>query len=76
MNFPGGIGDRAIKDVVTENPGIGAVLQKYEIGCLTCGVGICLLKDVVSIHGLPKDVEERIEAEIEETLNGAGRKEN
>ncbi|MBI5439577.1 MAG: hypothetical protein HY900_00020 [Deltaproteobacteria bacterium] len=77
MTFRDGIGDRAINEVIREHPDVGAVLQKYEIGCVTCSVGICLLKDVVSIHGLPKDVEDRIEAEINALLSGheAGRKE-
>jgi hypothetical protein len=78
MDFSNVLGTRAIKDVVQEHPEIGAVLQKYEIGCVTCSVGICLLKDVVSIHGLPKEVEDRIEAEIGAYLEGqnAGRKES
>lgn len=75
MNFPGDIGNRAVKDVVAEHPDVGAVLQKYDIGCVTCGVGICLLKDVVSIHGLEKEAEEKIEAELSKLLSGpaAGR---
>lgn len=70
MNFPGDIGNRAVKDVVTEHPELGAVLQKYDIGCVTCGVGICLLKDVVSIHGLDQETEEKIEAELSKLLTG------
>ena len=68
MRFQNGLGEKAIKDVVQEHPLIGAVLQKHDIGCVTCGVGICLLKDVVSIHGLPKDVEAQIEQEINQYL--------
>ncbi|MDW7712383.1 MAG: hypothetical protein SCH98_18095 [Deferrisomatales bacterium] len=64
MNFPNGLGDRAINDVVAEHPTIGSILERHEIGCVTCGVGICLLKDVVSIHGLPADAEQAIEREI------------
>jgi hypothetical protein len=70
MTFENGVGERAIKDVVQEHPAIGAVLQKYEIGCVTCGVGICLLKDVVSIHGLSKESEAQIEDEINQYLKG------
>ena len=44
MNFPDGLGEKAIKDVVQEHPVIGEILERYEIGCITCGVGICLLK--------------------------------
>lgn len=77
MNFPGGLGEQAVKDVMVQHPDVGAILQKYDIGCVTCGVGICLLKDVVSIHGLPKDVEDKIEAEIAQALEGeSARKEN
>jgi hypothetical protein len=68
MNFGNELGERAIKDVVAEHPRIGEVLEKHDIGCVTCGVGICLLKDVVSIHGLPKEVEAQIEREINQYL--------
>lgn len=64
MTFSDGLGQRAIKDVVNDHPTIGAILEKHEIGCVTCGVGICLLKDVVSIHGLPPEEEQAIEREI------------
>ena len=42
----------------------------YEV--ITCGVGICLVKDVVSIHALGDEVEAKIEHEINaylETVN-------
>jgi len=68
MRFQNGLGEKAIKDVVQEHPLIGAVLQKHDIGCVSCGVGICLMKNVVSIHGLPKDTEAQIEREINHYL--------
>ncbi|MDF1554801.1 MAG: hypothetical protein P1P84_17155 [Deferrisomatales bacterium] len=68
MNFPDGLGDQAIKDIVRDHPHIGAILEKHEIGCVTCTVGICLLKDVVSIHGLPAEEEVEVEREIREYL--------
>jgi hypothetical protein len=68
MNFSNGLGDRAIQDVMQTNPGIGKILACYDIGCTTCKVGICLLKDVVSIHGLSKEDEAKIELEINEFL--------
>lgn len=70
MNFPDGLGDQAIKDIVRDHPAIGAILEKHEIGCIACTVGICLLKDVVSIHGLPAADEAAIEQEIRDYLNG------
>ena len=64
MEFNQNLGNQAIQDVITTHPSIGDILNRYDIGCVTCKVGICLLKDVVSIHGLSKDDEAKIEAEI------------
>ncbi|HKI51460.1 MAG TPA: hypothetical protein VJ995_05255 [Geothermobacteraceae bacterium] len=58
------IGDQAIQDVIKEHPQIGEILNRYEIGCVTCSVGICLVKDVVSIHALGDEIEAQIETEI------------
>jgi len=68
MKFDSGLGDKAIQDVIAEYPDIGEILSKYDIGCVTCKVGICLLKDVVSIHGLSKEDEAHIETEINDYL--------
>jgi len=64
MEFKNDLGNKAIQDVIGAYPEIGGILNRFEIGCVTCKVGICLLKDVVSIHGLSKEDEARIESEI------------
>lgn len=64
MQLANNIGDRAINDVIKEHPTIGEILERHEIGCVTCGVGICLLKDVVSIHALGDEIEQQLENEI------------
>ena len=64
------LGNTAIQDVITQHPTIGQILQRYDIGCVTCKVGICLLKDVVSIHGLSKEDETKIAQEINDYLAG------
>lgn len=64
MQLHNNIGDQAIQDVIKNHPQIGEILQKYEIGCVTCSVGICLVKDVVSIHALGDEIEAQIETEI------------
>jgi hypothetical protein len=69
MEFKNGLGDTAIQDVMASYPEIGEILNRYEIGCVTCKVGICLLKDVVSIHGLSKEQEASIEQEINDYLD-------
>ncbi|TSK08481.1 MAG: hypothetical protein FPO08_03995 [Geobacter sp.] len=68
MEFKNGLGDTAIQNVIANYPEIGDILNRYEIGCVTCKVGICLLKDVVSIHGLSPEQEAAVEKEINEYL--------
>lgn len=68
MNFSNNLGEQAIQDVVKNHPRIGDILNEFEIGCVDCSVGICLLKDVVSIHALGEEMEARIEKQINEYL--------
>jgi hypothetical protein len=72
MNFNNGLGDTSIQDVMQRYPEIGEILARYDIGCTTCKVGICLLKDVVSIHGLSTEDEAKIEQEINNHLTTKG----
>lgn len=72
MELNNDLGNRAIQDVISNYPGIGEILAKFDIGCVTCKVGICLLKDVVSIHGLSKEDEANIEREINQYLTEKG----
>jgi len=71
MNLNNGIGDQAINKTIEDHPVIGEILQKYDIGCVTCGV----VKDVVSIHALGEEVEAQIEKEINDYLETANKKE-
>lgn len=68
MNLNRGIGEQAINKTIEQHPVIGEILQKHDIGCVTCGVGICLVKDVVSIHALGDEIEAQIEKEINDYL--------
>lgn len=44
-----------IIDVIKEYPKVGVLLGENGIGCVTCSVGTCLLKDVLKIHYIPED---------------------
>jgi len=68
MNLPQNIGEAAINKTIQDHPAIGAIFQKHDIGCVTCGVGICLVKDVVAIHALGPEAEAQIEQEIKAYL--------
>ena len=72
MDFKNKLGEKSIQNVMQTYPEIGEILARFDIGCTTCKVGICLLKDVVSIHGLSKEDEARIELEINEYLTLKG----
>ncbi|MGO9015198.1 MAG: hemerythrin domain-containing protein [Dissulfurispiraceae bacterium] len=55
---------KGIKEVITEFPAIGAILDEHSIGCTLCGVGTCLLKDIVQVHNLPQEEERVLMARI------------
>ena len=45
-----------IKELIAKYPEIGTILEEFGIGCVPCGVGTCLLSDIVEIHNLdPED---------------------
>lgn len=64
------IGIQEIKAVLAVHPTIGDMLARHDIGCVKCGVGTCLLKDVVMVHVLGDKVEAELEAEINAYLRG------
>jgi hypothetical protein len=72
MELKNDLGNQAIQDVIASHPEIGEILNRFDIGCVTCKVGICLLKDVVSIHGLSKEDEARIESDVNNYLTSKG----
>ncbi len=56
--------NQGIKDVIGQFPVVGDILGEYDIGCVPCAVGSCLLKDIISIHGLSQDDERSLMARI------------
>jgi hypothetical protein len=64
MKLLNDLGNQPIKEVIESHPRIGEILNKFEIGCLECSIGTCLLKDVVAVHVLGDAVEAMIEKEI------------
>lgn len=57
-----------IKDVITRVPEVGKILEEYNIGCVPCTLGSCLLKDVVAIHNLTQEQEPELMYRIEKTI--------
>ncbi|MBM4346548.1 MAG: hypothetical protein FJ107_00270 [Deltaproteobacteria bacterium] len=57
-----------VKEVITKFPNIGKILEEYEIGCVPCTVGSCLLKDVVELHNLPDEEEKEMMGRISQEI--------
>ncbi len=56
--------NRNIKDLITDYPAIVRVLEERKIGCTTCNVGTCQLKDIIEIHNLSEDAEKDLFSKI------------
>ncbi len=52
--------DRNIKDVIAEFPAVQQVLAGHGIGCASCAVGTCLLREIIDVHGLSVEQEREV----------------
>lgn len=59
----------AIKEVCAEFPEIGKILEEFDVGCNSCLVGTCLLKDVVEIHNLLPEIEKKMMNRIKKIID-------
>jgi len=53
------LGER-IKEIITRYPEVGSVLNDFGVTCVTCAVGTCLLKDILNIHRLSPEDEQKM----------------
>lgn len=60
--------ESAIKEVTDEFPEVGTILDEYGVGCVTCGVGTCPVKDIISIHRLSPADEQAVMSRIAEAV--------
>ena len=56
--------NKGIKDLITKFPKVADILNEYNIGCVPCNVGSCLLKDIVEIHNLSIEDERELLSRI------------
>jgi len=61
--------NKGIKEIITERPGVEAILDDYDIGCGPCMVGTCLLKDIVDIHALSPSDEQEMMGRISKAIH-------
>lgn len=57
-----------IKELITKFPRVGEILEEYEIGCVPCNVGSCLLKDIIEVHNLSETEEKEVMAKISKVI--------
>ena len=60
----------AIRPLIDEYPEVGEILTSYQVGCVTCALGTCLLDEVVKVHGLSPEDDAAIMAKIDRAING------
>jgi len=60
--------NKGIKDIITDFPQVGNILEEYSIGCVPCTVGICLLKDILEIHKMAPEKEKELMSRIEAAI--------
>ncbi|OFW58888.1 MAG: hypothetical protein A2133_02370 [Actinobacteria bacterium RBG_16_64_13] len=61
-----------VKEVIDHFPEVGEILADYQVGCVTCGVGTCLLKDIIEIHHLSAEDEQAAMGRIAKVVSGDG----
>jgi hypothetical protein len=57
-----------IKELIKQFPGIGSILEEYQIDCLHCEKGTCRLDDIVETENFTMDEEIEIMEKIIKVL--------
>src|SRR3989338_2171886 len=60
--------NKGIKEIILKFPRVAEILNEYNIGCVPCSVGTCLLKDIVEIHNLSAEDEQALMAGIAKVI--------
>ncbi len=60
--------NKPIKDLITEFPEVGEILEEYGIGCVSCSAGSCLLKDIIEVHNLSEAEEVEVMNKISKVI--------
>lgn len=53
-----------IKELIGRYPEVGNLLNEFGVACVACAVGTCLLKDILEIHRLTPEDEQRMMTRI------------
>jgi len=57
-----------IKEIISKFQKVGEILGEYDIGCVPCTVGSCLLKDIIEVHNLSEEGEKEVMVRIAKVI--------
>ena len=60
--------ESGVKPVIEAFPEVGRILERYEVGCVSCDVGTCKLGEVIALHGLSPQDETEMMSQIEKAI--------
>ena len=60
--------NKGVKEIITEFPEVGEILDEYNIGCVACSVGSCPLNEIVTIHNLSEEADKELMYKIEKAI--------
>lgn len=64
--------EQNIQSLLTQFPALGAVLSDSGIGCTTCSLGSCRVKDILEIHNLDAENSRNLIQRMGEVIYGGG----
>ena len=60
--------ERNIKDLIAEYPALADILTNAGIGCITCALGTCRVKDIIEIHNLDAETTQKLLTAMGKTI--------
>jgi len=55
---------RTIKELMEQHPALGAALEAAGIGCTSCALGTCRVKDILEIHDLDEEATAKLLSQL------------
>ena len=61
-----------IKPLIEAFPEVGRILDRYQVGCVSCTIGTCKLEEVVKVHSLSPEDDAAMMLQIERAITSGG----
>jgi len=63
--------EQPIKDLMQQHPALGTILGEAGIGCTTCSLGTCKVKDILEIHNLDSGQSQQLLTRMGQAIYGS-----